>query len=353
MEVVGIDIGFGFTKATNGRRTVVFKSVFGEAAEIPFRESLSGGQDDYIHIETEGGAFFVGELAERQSGVRFFTLDQHQFVTKFVKTLALAALAQLAPRNVPVNLVTGLPVGYFKEHRDELIRVLQGRHPVTVIDREGERRETVVSVQKVRVIPQPFGSLFNTMLDDKGETAERRLMNEKVGVIDIGFRTADYTIANRTNYLARGSRTTDSGISQAFDTIASKLQERSGVDVELYRLYEGVSKGSVRIHGKSYDLKRLTEQVFGRLATDVANEVNRLWADDWDIDEIVISGGGGAVLAPHLEPLVHGRLQPIDAGTDARLNNVRGYWKYAKYLWDRGQPNSPFRGSTADDAETA
>ncbi|WP_303907225.1 ParM/StbA family protein [Thiohalomonas denitrificans] len=353
MEVIGIDIGFGFTKATNGRRTLIFKSLFGEATDIPFRESLSGGQDDYIHIETEDGALFVGELAERQSGVRYFTLDHDQFVTRFIKTLALAALAQLAPRNLPVNLVTGLPVGQFKEHRDELTRMLQGRHPVTVIDREGERRETVISVQKVRVVPQPFGSLFNAMLNDKGEAAERTLMSEKVGVIDIGFRTADYTIANHTNYLARGSRTTDSGISQAFDTIASKLQERSGVDVELYRLYEGVRKGSIRIRGKSYDLKRLTEQVFGRLATDVANEVNRLWSDDWDIDQIVVSGGGGAVLAPYLEPLVHGRLQPIDASIDARLNNVRGYWKYAKHLWDRGQPNSPSGPASPGKTETA
>lgn len=353
MEVIGIDIGFGFTKATNGSKTIVFKSVFGEAAEIPFRESMTGGQDDYLHIETDGGAFFVGELAERQSSVRYFTLDQHQFVARFVKTLALAALAQLAPRNVPVNVVTGLPVGYFKEHRDELTRLLQGRHTVTLVERDGERRETVVSVQKVRVIPQPFGSMFNLMLDDRGEAAERRFMNEKIGIIDIGFRTADYTIANRTNYLARGSRTTDSGISQAFNTIASKLHERSGVDIELYRLYRGVEEGAVRIHGKSYDLKRLTEQVFGRLATAVANEVNRLWADDWDIDEIVISGGGGAVLAPYLEPLVRGRLRRSEEGTDARLNNVRGYWKYAKYLWDRGQLTSPARTAMAVGSESA
>jgi plasmid segregation protein ParM len=34
MEVLGIDIGFGFTKATNGKETMIFKSIFGDAAEI-------------------------------------------------------------------------------------------------------------------------------------------------------------------------------------------------------------------------------------------------------------------------------------------------------------------------------
>ncbi len=29
MEVLGIDIGFGFTKATDGDETLIFKSLFG------------------------------------------------------------------------------------------------------------------------------------------------------------------------------------------------------------------------------------------------------------------------------------------------------------------------------------
>ena len=40
MEVIGLDIGFGFTKATNGKRSLVFKSVYGEASDMQFREQL-------------------------------------------------------------------------------------------------------------------------------------------------------------------------------------------------------------------------------------------------------------------------------------------------------------------------
>ena len=36
MEVLRIDIGFGFTKATDGKETVIFKSIFGDASEIQF-----------------------------------------------------------------------------------------------------------------------------------------------------------------------------------------------------------------------------------------------------------------------------------------------------------------------------
>src|SRR3546814_9931547 len=43
VKVLGADIGFGYTKATDGRQFQIFKSVVGEAAEIQFSESLLPG----------------------------------------------------------------------------------------------------------------------------------------------------------------------------------------------------------------------------------------------------------------------------------------------------------------------
>ncbi len=42
MAVVGVDIGFGFTKACNGHDNLIFKSIFGEASDIQYREQLLG-----------------------------------------------------------------------------------------------------------------------------------------------------------------------------------------------------------------------------------------------------------------------------------------------------------------------
>jgi len=338
VEILGIDIGFGFTKATNGRDSLIFKSVLGEATEIQFREHLLSdvGKEEFLQIELDGKAYFLGELAERQSNVRFFTLDQAQFVAKFARTLALAAAARLVGGFIPVNLVTGLPIGHYRAHKDELAKLLQGEHKVVLVDGDGKRQEKVVNINKVRVIPQPFGSLFNLMLNDLGDLTDKRLVKEKVGIIDVGFRTSDYTISDKMRYSERGSRTTDSGIARAFNVIATRLREKSGVNIELYRLYNAVETGSIKIRGKEYDLKASTEQVFGQLATAIANEVDRLWVDDWDIDAMVITGGGGAVLANFLQPLLNGHVLPLDPAKDARLSNVHGYWKFGKHLWAKG-----------------
>jgi plasmid segregation protein ParM len=331
---MGLDVGFGFTKATNGRETQIFKSVVGEAAESTFSEPLLPGKVPLgRHLHFHGETLYIGELAEQQSRGRGYTLDPQQFFNKYARTLAVSALAPLTDGQQPLRIVTGLPISFFRKFKDPLTQQLQARHVVTLFKPNGDKEERTLNVEKVRVIPQPFGSLFNLMLNDLGKAASQRFITEKIGVIDVGFRTADYTISDKTKYSERGSQSTDSGISVAFTAIANALQEKSGVTIELYRLYDAVTRGTIKIKGKRFDITGMVKQSFTQLATRVATEANRLWSDDWDVDAIVITGGGGGVLAPYLAPLLEGEVIPVPTDQDARINNVMGYWKYGTHIW--------------------
>ncbi|NKF20717.1 ParM/StbA family protein [Solimonas marina] len=337
MKVLGADIGFGFTKATDGRQFQIFKTVVGDAPDVQFGESLTPAAAPFPrHFIIGGQASFVGELAEAQSRGRGFTLDQTQFLSQYAKTLAIAALAPFADDGEPIRCVTGLPISFFRKHREALMTLLQNRHTVTVVKPGGEREDKTLNIERVRVIPQPFGSMFNLMLNDLGKPASQRFITEKIGIVDIGFRTADYTISEKTRYLERGSQSSDAGIASAYQAIANVLHEKSGVSIELYRLYDAVSRGSIKIKGKRYDLTGIVQAALQQLALRISQEVNRLWADDWDIDVIVVTGGGGAALAPYLQPLLEGEVLPMPPDQDARLNNVHGYWKYGMHLWPAG-----------------
>jgi hypothetical protein len=336
MRILSADIGFGYTKATDGRRTQIFKSLVGEANPVQVVESLlpAAPESEFPrHFELGEEKIFIGELAERQSRSRSFTLDPGQFIEQYARPLALAALAPFAEHGDPVRLVTGLPIGFFRRYHERLTTLLQNRHTITIVHGDGKAEEKQIHIERVRVIPQPFGSLFNLMLDDAGKIVAQRFASEKIGVIDIGFRTTDLAIADRTRYSERGSASTESGVSLAFAVIANVLQERSGVSVELYRLYEALARGSIKIKGKRHDLKGLAERALTHLATRIATEVGRLWADDWDIDAVVLTGGGGTLLAPYLQPLLEGEVLPIAADRDARLNNVLGYQRYGAHIW--------------------
>lgn len=334
MRILAADIGFGYTKATDGRQFQVFKSLVGEANPAQFGEALLPvAATPPRHFVIGGEDLYVGELAESQSRGRGFTLDPAQFMAKYARTLGLAALAPYVEHGDPVRLVTGLPISFFRKYKDALTTTLQNRHVISIVQPNGDREERTVYIEKVRVIPQPFGSLFNLMLNEQGKAVAQRFVSEKIGVIDIGFRTTDFTIADKTKYSERGSLSTDSGISVAYTAIANLLHEKSGTQVELYRLYEAVSRGTIKIRGQRFELAALVKEAFSQLAARIAAEANRLWHDDWDIDCIVLTGGGGAALAPYLQPLIQGEVLAMPPEQDARFNNVTGYWKYGMNLW--------------------
>jgi len=338
MQILGIDVGFGFTKATNGKDTFIFKSIFGEDADIQFWADF--GDDtptDHIHVTIDGKSYFIGDLAEQQSSVLHFTLDQEKLITNYVKILSLAVAGMFLDKggaiNVPINLVSGLPIGFFKQNHERFNELLTGHHSVTYHSQNGQETTKELYINKVRMLPQPLGSVLNLLMDDNGKIVNKTLANQKIGVVDIGFRTTDFTILDRLRYIDRGSRTMESGIAKGFSVIANKLREKCGVSVELYRLYNAAETGSIKMRGNRVNFVKIRDEVYSQLAASIANDIDRLWAADWDIDAIILTGGGCRDLAQYLRPQITGNIIPVEANRDPRLNNVLGYIKYGQSVW--------------------
>lgn len=115
MEIVGVDVGFGFTKAYNGKNSIIFKSIIGDTTDIQFRSSLSDtSSSSNLHITLEDKSYFLGSYAELQSNIREFTLDQEKLLEEFVKILAISAAGICTDTSKPIQVVSGLPVGYLR-----------------------------------------------------------------------------------------------------------------------------------------------------------------------------------------------------------------------------------------------
>jgi len=338
MEVLGIDIGFGFTKATDGKETLVFKSLFGDATDLQFWVDFGDASlSNYFNVTIDGKSYFIGDLAEQQSNVISFTLDQEKLISEFVKVLSLTVagvfLKEDSAINVPINIVSGLPIGYFKHNHKRFNEILTGHHKISYIQPDGSKVIKEIYINKVRMLPQPLGTILNLLMDDRGKIVNNELAKQKVGVVDIGFRTTDFTIMDRLRYIDRSSRTMDTGISKAFGVISNKLREKCGVSVELYRLYKAAELGTITMKGQGLNFAKIRDQVYAQLAGTIANDIDRVWAADWDLDTIVLTGGGCMELAKYLQPLISGNVIPTDINVDARLNNVQGYLKYGRYIW--------------------
>ncbi|MGD9824823.1 ParM/StbA family protein [Desulfobacter sp.] len=336
MEIIGIDVGFGFTKAYSGQNSVIFKSLIGDAADIQFMSSMGDAEPtDNLHITLDNKTYFLGTYAERQSNLTEYTLDQEKMVEEFIKILALAAAGICAQTHGPVNVVTGLPVAYLKRDTRRLKQIIQGEHEIIYHHQAAPDEHRKLIIDRVHVIPQPIGSIFNLIFDDYGKICDRDLAASKLGVVDIGFKTTDFSIFDHLQYIERGSSTMDTGVSKCFSVIADKLRQESGINIEPYKIFKFIESGVVKIRGKEYNVLNLKKRVYTHAASAIASDLNRLWKNDWDIDSIIVSGGGAIPLAEFLVPSVDGNVIPIPKSIDARFNNVQGYCKFGHYKWGK------------------
>ena len=343
MQIIGIDVGFGFTKATDGQESVVFKSIYGDATEIQFwvdfqERSLT----EYFHVTLDGKSYFIGDLAEQQSDAVAFTLDQERMVADFARLFALTVTGLFMKTEqvpeTPISIVSGLPVGFYRQYHDRFRDALKGQHTIAYHSPDGGRITKKIQIERVQLLPQPMGTLLNLLMNDTGVIVDTELAQQKIGVVDIGFRTTDYTVIDRLRYVERSSRTMDTGISKAYSVIANKLRENSGVNVELYRLYRAVQNGTIKMRGQGFNFAKIRDQIYTQLASTVAGDLDRIWSGDWDIDAILLTGGGCKELFAHLQPLITGNIRTAPAHSDPRMTNVMGYYKYGRYLWARGEP---------------
>jgi hypothetical protein len=110
--IVGIDIGYGYTKAVGPDRQVVFPSVVGKAERVRYesdvgRSLAAGGNGGHrsdgaeIALITEEGDRFIGELALLQSRVQWTLLDRSRVEDPSARLLFLAALSEMAGSGPP------------------------------------------------------------------------------------------------------------------------------------------------------------------------------------------------------------------------------------------------------------
>ncbi len=339
MQILGIDVGFGFTKAYDGVNNIIFNSVMGDATDIQFQSSLGAeAANEKLHITLDGEEFFIGSHAQRQSHITDYTLDQDKLIERFVKVMAVTAAGLCSTSADPMNVVSGLPVGFLKRDSGRLKKIIRGNHEIS-FHKSGEPSITKkIHIDKVAVIPQPIGSIFNLIFDEFGKMKDHTMSRQKLGVVDIGFKTTDYSIFDHLQYIERGSLTMDTGMSKCFSVIANKLHQESSVSIELYRMFQFMDSGLVKIRGQEYNISNLKKRVYAHAASAIASDLNRLWHNDWDMDTVILSGGGSVELGKFLSPLIKGEVLVAAQGVDPRFNNVYGYRKFGQYKWNRHLP---------------
>jgi plasmid segregation protein ParM len=331
--IVGVDIGYGYTKAVGGTAQVVFPSVIGKGERIRYeselRHQLGSPVGQELAFITEEGDRFVGELALLQSRVQWTLLDRSRVEDPSARLLFLAALSELAGeegRAHRFRVMTGLPVKWYAD-RYKVVDQLQGKHVL----RRANGHEVVqrIDVTDVVVVPQPFGSLFNAILDREGQIVDEELARSRLGVIDVGTYTTDYVLVDGLRYVERGSGSISSGMSKAYQLIGRSLLDTFGLDLRMHEVDRAVREGRVSLYGETRHIDWLVEPVFDALGQEILAHAGTLWGDGRDLEAVLVTGGGAISLGERIRRRYpHARVLE-----DAAMANVHGFAKYGMRKW--------------------
>jgi len=223
-------------------------------------------------------------------------------------------------------VVTGLPVNYFLDRRAVRERFL-GSHR---IQRAGRGAQLLVITDLV-IMPQPFGSLLATCLDDDGQIINAPLAESRVGVIDVGGKTTGFLSVEALAEIRRETHSIDVGCWEPLRLIGEAIEERwPGLALRDHEIIEAVRLGQIRHYGQVHGIYDIVERAIEPLAAEVVATATQRWNGGARLDTILVTGGGAHLVGDQIKAAF--RHAEVIQG-DPVFANALGFWRYAQRKW--------------------
>jgi plasmid segregation protein ParM len=326
MRYVGLDVGYGYTKAMDDKQVICFPSVISPAVELKFKswEEHPHPYPDHLAITLEGETFFVGNLALHHGRFAYATLNRLRTQTREYRLLFLTALALCVQSpEEELYVVTGLPVDDY-EDRDLIEDTLSGRFKLMV-----GRREASFVIRQLTVVPQPCGAYMDLVFRDTLGHVNEQYTQSLVGVMDIGYKTTDFVLVRENQYVEKLSGSLKKGMSHIYQAAVSKLSAAYRGNWDLRSAEEAIQKGMISRLGEQIMVDpTLFEPDLAGLAQEIAAWIHQRWEDQM-LDGLVCGGGGSILLKPHLLK-VFPKMTFVES---PQTVNVQGFYKGAWYFY--------------------
>ncbi len=333
MQKICIDLGYGYTKglADNGR-SIIFPSIVGPgykrdmAAALGERTKIDAGNLN-VTINDQGidNEYFIGELARRESRTASYVFDDNKISHPSTKALLATATAMLAEEDEDILLVTGLPLEYFREQKEQFERFLNDFNVEITLHGSHKSIKRQITFAHSLVWPQAAGAAYD-ILKRRSDLITKK--GSLVGVIDIGHKTTDFIVfemGEKMSVVQALSGTIKTGISVLHNYLEQEYAIRGkgilkSTDAEQLIL----AGGKKLIFGKEQDFSASIKKGAEEVARHIKDAIITRW--DYRIEDfpaVFLAGGGANLLHQHLtdiHPYVY-------VAEDTQFANVNGFMK--------------------------
>lgn len=311
------DVGYGHTKFTRGRKNddLLCSSIPSLAPMSTEGVDLDGGiknKRQTVTVYVDQKKYEVGPDIERALG----KYDERVLCENYSKTPEYMALLRGALHYMAVThvdtLVVGLPVSHVFSHAKSLAKDLAKVHPV------GNGR--TVLVKSVEVLAQPIGGYLDyAVRSGKADKLDHQ-MNL---IIDPGFFTFDFVVANGSSAISNRSGHHDGSVSMVLDSIANDISKEYGTHyTNLVAIDRGLRTGEFSVYGKKINLEKYMPNATQIMGAAIKKMINTI-GNTADIENIILVGGGANLFMPAIKK--HFPNHDIAMAEDPVFANVRGF----------------------------
>lgn len=307
---ISVDVGYGYVKAVNEKgKKVTFPSIVAPSFTKGIGNVLGGSKDDYAVVmwpfgrPGESSCYYVGDRA-MTSGGAVRTWEENAAENTNIIIFILTALALLNDDST-IELAVGLPMEYFDKQNQEIKEALSSiDYSVNVEGGKGTKR---IKINSVFVFPQGAGAYYAACLSPDGTVKNPDIINQAVGIIDIGYRTTDYLVmAKGKKGIAPREDLTGSleiGMNEAHQNVQKEVEKLVGKQVDLLKIEQAIlwNGGKFTFKGQEFVLNDYIEKSYEALSQRITSKIKIIWGDEIDhLSIIYIAGGGVKVLYSYL-----------------------------------------------------
>ena len=282
MEIVGIDVGYSFTKTSTG---MIFPS------KITTAEPMLG----YTRtLKRNNTLYYVG------TGIG--TVSMNKCYEDLTSTLTMYAICG-AVEGTKARVVVGLPVGHFKAQRDALRSAVMGLSGT--VEWNGQCR--TITIEDAAVYPQGLLPVDDDYIS-----------------VDIGYCTDDKVYIE--NGEVKYAKTTYYGMQPLYSRIMDAINQRYESKLDDDYAHIVLNKGLV-VAGKRQDTSFL-RPIIRAHAECIAQEIRK--STPSKMVPIYITGGGGAVMFGAIKEL----LPEAQLWENGQFSNAEMYQMVGEQIWE-------------------
>ena len=304
----GIDVGYGATKTIKSSGEVsIFRSIVGLG--VPDTMGLSSTKAHTV--EVNGGKYTVGEDVERYELTPIQVRKRNSIESLAYRALVLASFNGDKDRNMAI--MTGLPVDYHAHDTEKLVKIYK----------------EILPNARVKVAPQPAGTMFDLVLNSDGEPASD-LAEKKVGIIDIGTFTTDLMLFNKMEPVMNSSSTVTIAIDHFVKEVAkavAKQHPNVKRNIKQSDVEEALKTGCIKSNGQLIDISEILTNQKTATAMNIWSFIVSLWGAKDDIDCYVLSGGGAVMFRDAFTQ------SNIITPANPVMSNAYGFYKLARRVY--------------------